>query len=518
MIENWRVLLLLIMVAASVIAIAPNPDIDRTNLQFGLDIQGGTRLLLSPRGNISGNAVSDTVEILNQRANIYGLREIQIRPIGLGSETLIQIETSGAGEDIVSSLLSVQGRFEAKIEVPVLLSGDSGSLKIGDREYVLKVAGDEVEISGQNVSLNSSLTLDGIVVDYVNRTANSLTLLARAYTGSDIQQIITAPPRGGIEPVGNQGYRFFFSVLISPEGAKRFADITKNLPTYIDPFSGEEYLDSRIVLFLDGEEVSRLSIGADLKGRVVNEPQIQGFRADRKEVEGESLRLQTILRSGALPVSLAVVSKDVISPTLGSGFLGSAAVAALFAVLAVFLIILARYRSIRISLPMTVVAASEIIIILGIASTNDTYVWLAAFFASLSVVTAAYIKKHADLLSFGVLIVPLAGMISWTIDLAAIAGIIATIGTGIDQQIIIADEALRGRWKEETYLLKEKLKRAFFIIFSAAAANISSMLPLLTIGTGLLRGFAITAIIGILSGFLVTRPAYGAVIERLLKR
>jgi preprotein translocase subunit SecD len=106
-------------------------------------------------------------------------------------------------------------------------------------------------------------------------------------------------------------------------------------------------------------------------------------------------------------------------------------------------------------------------------------------------------------------------LIGWTIDLAAIAGIIATIGTGIDSQIIILDETLTG--ESRNLSLREKIKKAFFIVFGAGGTIIAAMFPLMILGFGLLRGFAITTIIGVLAGILIARPAYGAIVEKLEK-
>ena len=99
--------------------------------------------------------------------------------------------------------------------------------------------------------------------------------------------------------------------------------------------------------------------------------------------------------------------------------------------------------------------------------------------------------------------------------MAAIAGIIAAVGTGIDSQIIILDQTLRKEAREET--LRERLGRAFFIIFGAGGVVIAAMLPLMTLGFGLLRGFAITTMIGVLAGILITRPAFGEIVRRLVK-
>ena len=114
-----------------------------------------------------------------------------------------------------------------------------------------------------------------------------------------------------------------------------------------------------------------------------------------------------------------------------------------------------------------------------------------------------------------IIILGVASLINWTIDLAAIAGIIAAIGTGIDAQIIILDQSLR---KERVIItLKERVERAFFIIFGAGGTTIAAMLPLMTIGFGLLRGFAITTIIGVLAGILIARPAFGVIVRSMIK-
>jgi preprotein translocase subunit SecD len=95
-----------------------------------------------------------------------------------------------------------------------------------------------------------------------------------------------------------------------------------------------------------------------------------------------------------------------------------------------------------------------------------------------------------------------------TLNLPAVAGIIAAVGTGVDDQIVMADE---GR---ETHLrdLWDRIKRAFFIIFTAAASTIGAMIPLYFVGAGALQGFAITTIIGVLIGIFITRPAYAQIL------
>ena len=61
------------------------------------------------------------------------------------------------------------------------------------------------------------------------------------------------------------------------------------------------------------------------------------------------------------------------------------------------------------------------------------------------------------------------------------------------------------------------MKKAFFIIFVAYFGTVVAMLPLWNAGAGLVRGFALTTIIGVTIGVFITRPAFASMIEKLLK-
>ena len=220
--------------------------------------------------------------------------------------------------------------------------------------------------------------------------------------------------------------------------------------------------------------MSDLRISADLAGKAYTTPVITGGEQSREGAVAEKLRLQAILRSGALPIKLSIVKLDTISPSFGREFVKDIAIAGCGAILALFLIVYARYRRFKLALPLVCISACEVVIILGVAS-----------------------------------------VIHWTLNLAAIAGIFAAIGTGIDALIIITDETT-ARGGRDVYSVRERVKRAFFIIFGTASTTIAAMLPLMFIGIGVMRGFAITTIIGVLAGIFITRPAYGKIVEKIL--
>src|SRR3989344_1254581 len=67
-----------------------------SNLRMGLDLEGGTRLLLQPAGEISEDDLEITVDSLKERLNVYGLRDIVVRSASdLEGNVFILIEIAG---------------------------------------------------------------------------------------------------------------------------------------------------------------------------------------------------------------------------------------------------------------------------------------------------------------------------------------------------------------------------------------------------------------------------------------
>ena len=118
-----------------------------------------------------------------------------------------------------------------------------------------------------------------------------------------------------------------------------------------------------------------------------------------------------------------------------------------------------------------------------------------------------------------IIILGVAALIKWNLDLPSIAGIIAAIGTGVDQQIVITDELLGSR--EKTRITKrsgmlKRMGRAFFVILASATTTVVAMSFLFKFFVGGLRGFAFTTILGVLIGITITRPAYAEIAKFLL--
>ena len=85
------------------------------------------------------------------------------------------------------------------------------------------------------------------------------------------------------------------------------------------------------------------------------------------------------------------------------------------------------------------------------------------------------------------------------------------MGTGVNDQIVILDESV----SNINISLKERIKRALFIIVGAFFTIVAAMLPLFWAGAGMLKGFALTTIMGVTVGILVTRPAFAEIIRKI---
>ncbi|MBW3015345.1 hypothetical protein KY330_02910 [Candidatus Woesearchaeota archaeon] len=303
--------------------------------------------------------------------------------------------------------------------------------------------------------------------------------------GNDITAVCRSAECSGIDtcgPASGGGYicNYRFAITLTPEAASRMAAATKDLDIIPGDGGRNDYLSEKIKFFLDDEFVSELSISAELKGREVTDPAITGAAGGNSEDEAivnslkELKELQTLLITGSLPVKLIVTERTVIPARVGEEFIPNLMTVGIAALIAVSLVTFLFYRKVKIALPMVLIVVSEVIILFGFA---------------------AFIRQ--------------------TIDLAAIAGLIVAMGTGVDHLVIITDETLKG--SGEIYDWKRKLKNAMSIIMVAFFTTVVAMVPLISAGAGVLRGFGIITIVGITSGVLIARPAYAKIIEVLLK-
>ncbi len=276
------------------------------------------------------------------------------------------------------------------------------------------------------------------------------------FTGKDIVKV---------EPyeLNPETQRYGVPFVITKEAAEKFREVAikTNFSLPVD-------------MYLDGKLVNSAPIGEDLKLALLRGEIVRALILETgygEEAKKEAERIEIILRSGILPIKLHTESILEIPPRLGERFKEYALIAALAALIIISIIIFIRYRNVKLSFLIVSTLLSEVIIILGISS----------------------IIEH-----------------DW--DLPSIAGLIISIGTGVDHQIIIADQMIRGRERS----IRLRLRTALFILVTSWILLFLAMLPLFYIGIAMLKGFALITIIGYTIGVFVTRPAFAKILMRMV--
>ncbi len=228
------------------------------------------------------------------------------------------------------------------------------------------------------------------------------------------------------------------SLEFDSEGTKQFADATA------------QYIGEPIFIILDNEVISSPNVRTVI-------PNGQAFISGDFTVETAS-NLAALIRGGALPVNLKEVQTSTITATLGVNAFEKSISAASIGFVLVLLFMLAVYR-----VPGLVANIALIIYLL--------------------IVLAVFVMLNA------------------TLTLPGIAALILSVGMAVDANVIIFE-----RLKEELKAGKtirsavdSAFKRAFTAIIDSNITTLIAGAVLYKFGTGPIRGFAVTLIIGIIA-------------------
>ena len=397
----------------------------------------------SSKETIEGQSVSKSIEVIRNRIDEFGVTE----PIIVSQ-----------GEDrIVVQLPGVKDIERAKN-----LIGQTAKLEfhlVGDHDVPLGVWMDRVRQAGivyergdrfskyveeVNTFLKDDLP-DGhrlafqrLSDRFTDDAEDSIPMLIEETSRIDGEMLQDA--RVQIDPQRNQPY---VSLDLTGEGAEIFEEIT-------------------------GDNVGRL-LAIVLDGNIYSAPRLQerisGGRAQItlggggfNKMMREASDLALVLRAGALPVELHFLEQRTVGPSLGSDSIAKTRFAGLVGALLVFLFILFYYRTA--GLIATAVLSLNILFVL------------------------------ACLVAFGA-----------TLTLPGIAGIALTIGMAVDANIIIYERIREevGRGTGNYKAVENGFDQAFWTILDANTTTALAGLCLLNFGTGPIRGFAVTLLIGIVS-------------------
>jgi len=259
--------------------------------------------------------------------------------------------------------------------------------------------------------------------------------------------------------------QFAVALTFNQEGAERFAQIIQRL-------GAGEFM----AIILDNTIYSAPVI----QESIVRVAQTQGWRGvqDGSSIsnirdQDEARRLSVILRAGALPVAIRVVEETTVGPSLGDD-------------------------SIRRGM-MTIVIGFVLIL-----------VYMFAFYRVLGVVGNVALVLNM-LIVFGALV-----LFRAVLTLPGIAGIILTIGMTVDANVIVFERIKEERrtGKSPLAAVRAGFEKSLSTLLDANITTLITALILLLLGTGPIRGFAITLGIGVVGSLFCALVASRMLLEK----
>ena len=477
LLKDWRVALWLILLFGSIIAIGPHIDSNgkfATNLQFGLELQSGAWLQLEFKGEVVGFQTDRPVDQF-----IGDLRNATDSEVLLVNDNHLEIRKPYTREELAPIFAAAGGTItsydqgvsrETADDVKRILENKINSLGTKDAKVNtltgLNNVARYIRVELAGVSMSQAQDIVGKQGKFEIRIVTTGNQTEHVLFGDTITSV--GLPR--VSPPGSNTWGVSFT--LSDAGAKAFRDAAIQSGAVSDPKNHE------LQMLLDNQIVYSAPLSPDLAANLQKEPSRQLVASTGSGDAGlnAAKNLEIHLRAGALPVDVSVAGSGAVPASLGEYFKMVCIIAGILALAAVAVVIYYRYREPWIVFPMVGINASEIVILLGIAT---------------------FIQQ---------------------LDLAAIAGLIAVLGTGIDQLVIITDEILHEGRVPSPNLYQKRLKRAVGIIVASAATVVIAMIPLAVMDLSTLRGFAIITILGVLIGVTITRPAYGRIIMQILSK
>ena len=297
------------------------------------------------------------------------------------------------------------------------------------------------------------------VTDNNNKETNFIELYAvRASRGGKPVldgEVITNAKQDFDDRSGGSAY---VSMTMNPDGAKDWARITR------------ENVDRSIAIVMDNKVYSAPNVQAEIKG---GNSQITG-----NFTINEAQDLANLLKSGKLPAPARIIQETIVGPSLGE-------------------------RAVSSGLNSFVIAFIVILVYMVFYYSRS-----AGFVADLALVINMF------------LIIGILASLGAALTLPGIAGIVLTIGMSVDANVLIferiREEITAGKGLK--LAIKDGYRHAYSAIIDANLTTLITAIILLAFGTGPIKGFAITLVIGICTSLFTAIFITRIIIEQKLKK
>jgi len=448
--QGWFALILALAFAAGAV-LASFP------LQLGLDLRGGSQLTLQvmPAGafkRVQSEQLEAVKDVLDRRINGLGVSESTLQTIG-DDQLLLQLP----GEQDPSRAAKVLGTtalLEFRAQKPGTEQEMSGLLKLKRQaQAVLNLRRSKDQAQAKTADLDADglaqlLKDAGVSAPAGSSETDQLELLLAAVNTKIVElyepAALTGKDLTGAGRQQNQaGSAWDVTLSFNTEGGRKFASLTQSI-------AGTGRL---LGIVLDGRSISEASVGPEFKPAGIS----GGAASITGNFSAEEARdLEVQLRGGSLPLPVEVIEQRTIGATLGSENVQRSLQAALLglALVAVFMVVVYR-------LPGAVAVVAL------------------ALYALFNLAMYALIPV--------------------TLTLPGIAGFILSIGIAVDANVLIFERIKEELRRGNTLIrsIDAGFSLAFSSILDGHITGLISCVALFALGTGLVKGFAVTLGIGL---------------------
>ena len=509
--DMWKWLALLIIAVFSIYVTFPTSE----KLRFGLDLKGGTSFTLGvDTDKLRETIIADKPAISNDAAAV----EREMQKVLQGCDARIiqvvrrRVDGMGMNEPVI------QGMKDHRLLVQ--LPGVDDETRKAAKQSLQSASFLEFRLTHprNDELVNKLLALDVAPDGYEKggsgyiRKANYPEVAAQKGYAARLAAFHTPDPRYQfmLEKSGDGSYRPAFVARSSPTGtSKRFTgEFLTSASVERDPAG------SLAISFSLNSEGARLftqitrnyvahgpknptdrgrQLAIILDDVLVSAPVLQSEIGAHGQITGhfsaaEAQQLANDLNAGALPAPLQILAESSVSPTVGDDAKQAGIIAAGlgFALVAVFMFIYYWFTGL----------VANVALFLDIALLPAALVFVANILGVFA--------KDASMGSTGSLALPV-------LTLPGIAGLVLTLGMAVDANVLIF-ERIREEFKRGSSAgtaIKMGYGRAFTAIFDSNLTTILTGIILFIVGTGPVRGFAITltagVVISMFTAVIVTR-------------
>ncbi|HSO83173.1 protein translocase subunit SecD [Thiocapsa sp.] len=403
-----------------------------------------------------------------QRTLSSEFRDLAIQPLDEGGNFAIAASLPPAQQEEIRSFALQQNITTLRNRVNALGVAEPSIARQGERRIVVQLPGAQ-DPGRLKELLGATATLEYRLVDTEHSVADALdgrvpvgSRLYRERDGTPIllnRRVIVTGDQITDASAGFDGQSGSPAVFVNldGQGARRMRDVTtENVGKPMAVVFIENVTTTEVV---DGEAVKRTrKVEEVISVATIREPFGRRFQTTGLDGSNEAHDLALLLRSGALAAPIQIVEERTIGPSLGQDNIDQGFLSVMVGLALVLLFMALYYRVF--GLVANVVLVANVIMIVAILS-----------------------------------------MLQATLTLPGIAGIVLTVGMAVDANVLIyeriREEIRNGSTPQAS--IHAGYDKALSSIVDANVTTLIAAIVLFSFGTGPIKGFAVTLVIGILT-------------------